>query len=78
MAAPYFDHRGNVIGSVGLYGPAARVSEEKIAEFARLIREAGHKISTLLGSQASATPPQDDDLKAGGVTPIKRRRAAKA
>ncbi|WP_244621033.1 hypothetical protein [Bradyrhizobium yuanmingense] len=54
------------------------VSQENVAEFARLIQEAGHKISTLLGSQASATLSQDEDLKAGDVTPIKRRRAAKA
>jgi len=87
VAAPYFDHRGSVVGSVGLYGPAARVSEEKIVEFARLVREAGHRISTLLGFQASAPPARDasappardKDLKPAGVTPPKRsRRAVKA
>lgn len=31
VAVPYFDHRGSVVGSVGIYGPAARVSEEKIS-----------------------------------------------
>lgn len=52
VAAPYFDHRGAVVGSVGLYGPSARVSEEKISEFARLVRNAGRRISTLLGYEA--------------------------
>jgi DNA-binding IclR family transcriptional regulator len=49
VSAPYFDHRGSVVGSVGLYGPEARINESKIAEYSRLVREAGRKISTLLG-----------------------------
>ncbi|MCP3446106.1 IclR family transcriptional regulator [Bradyrhizobium sp. CCGUVB14] len=78
VAAPYFDHRGSVVGSVGLYGPAARVSEEKISEFARLIREAGHKISTLLGFQQPASSAIAQDSKSADLAPMKRpRKAAK-
>lgn len=51
VSAPYFDHRGSVVGSVGLYGPEARVSNDKIAEYSKLVREAGRKISILLGFQ---------------------------
>jgi IclR family transcriptional regulator, acetate operon repressor len=51
VSSPYFDHRGSVVGSVGLYGPNARISDDKLLEYAKLVREAGRKISTLLGFQ---------------------------
>lgn len=74
VAAPYFDHRGSVVGSVGLYGPAARVSEEKIAEFSRHVRQAGARISTLLGYEgptgafprAEAAPTEIASIKRAG------------
>jgi len=50
VSAPYFDHRGLVVGSVGLYGPGARISDQKMLEFSKLIRKAGHQISALLGA----------------------------
>ncbi len=49
VSAPYFDHRGSVVGSIGLYGPSARVNDDKVAEFAKLVMEAGLQISQLLG-----------------------------
>jgi DNA-binding IclR family transcriptional regulator len=51
VSAPYFDHRGGVVGSVGLYGPSARISDAKILEYSKLVREAGRRISVLLGFQ---------------------------
>ena len=53
VSAPYFDHRGTVIGSVGLYGPEARISDQKMLEYSMLVREAGRRISVLLGDQAT-------------------------
>src|SRR6202012_5945055 len=50
VSAPYFDHRGQIIGSVGLYGPNARISEQKMLEFSKLGRNAGQHISVLLGA----------------------------
>jgi DNA-binding IclR family transcriptional regulator len=50
VSAPYFDHRGVVIGSVGLYGPSARVDGRKMLEYSKLVRKAGKQISGLLGS----------------------------
>lgn len=50
VSAPYFDHRGSVIGSVGLYGPSARVDERKMLDYSKLVRKAGRQISDLLGS----------------------------
>jgi DNA-binding IclR family transcriptional regulator len=53
VSAPYFDHRGAVIGSVGLYGPEARIDDQKMLEYSRLVREAGRRISVLLGDQVA-------------------------
>ena len=50
VSAPYFDHRGQVMGSVGLYGPNARISDQKMLEFSKLVRKAGREISVLLGA----------------------------
>jgi len=52
VAAPFFDHRGAVVGAVGLYGPNVRVSHDHQEEFANLVVEAGRKISGLLGFQS--------------------------
>jgi IclR family acetate operon transcriptional repressor len=54
VSAPYFDHRGKVVGSVGLYGPSARVDDDKVPEFATLLVKAGQDISRLLGYEGSA------------------------
>jgi DNA-binding IclR family transcriptional regulator len=51
VSAPYFDHRGSVVGSVGLYGPTARINDQKMLEYSKLVREAGRSISVLLGFQ---------------------------
>jgi DNA-binding IclR family transcriptional regulator len=75
VSAPYFDHRGSVVGSVGLYGPNARISEEKILEYSRLVREAGRNISVRLGfgeSQPSANPRR----RGGHQPPPSPRKAA--
>src|ERR1700722_15086162 len=51
VSAPYFDHRGSLVGSVGLYGPNARINDQKMLEYSKLVREAGRNISVLLGFQ---------------------------
>ena len=71
VSAPYFDHRGSVVGSIGLYGPQARISDDKIAEYSKLVREAGRKISILLGFQESEAAAQSVD---GGDRPNKSAR----
>ncbi|HLZ02289.1 MAG TPA: IclR family transcriptional regulator [Bradyrhizobium sp.] len=53
VSAPYFDHRGSVVGSIGIYGPSARVNERKMLEYSKLVRQAGRQISVLLGSPRS-------------------------
>ena len=61
VSAPYFDHRGSVAGSVGLYGPEARIGDDKITEYSKLVREAGRKISILLGFQESGAEAKPGD-----------------
>jgi DNA-binding IclR family transcriptional regulator len=65
VSAPYFDHRGSVVGSIGLYGPEARVSSDKIVEYSKLVREAGRKISILLGFQESGPAARAVDDSGG-------------
>jgi DNA-binding IclR family transcriptional regulator len=65
VSAPVFDHRGSVVGSVGLYGPNARVNEDKILEFAGLVNDAGQRISGLLGFQG--------DYPSSNVSSVDRR-----
>jgi IclR family transcriptional regulator, acetate operon repressor len=58
VSAPYFDHRGSVVGSVGIYGPSARVDEQKMVEYSKLARKAGQEISVALGFKKLAAPKQ--------------------
>jgi len=60
VSAPYFDHRGQIIGSVGLYGPNARIDEQKLLEYSKLVRQAGQRISVLLGFQGTESARKDD------------------
>ena len=53
VSAPCFDHRGSVVGSVGLYGPSARIDEQKMLDYSKLVRKAGQEISVVLGFQQS-------------------------
>jgi IclR family acetate operon transcriptional repressor len=53
VSCPYFDHRGAVVGSIGLYGPSARVTDDKVPHFAKLVLAAGAELSSLLGFQGS-------------------------
>jgi len=62
VLAPYFDHRGSVVGSVGIYGPSARVDEQKMLEYSRLARKAGREISALLGFPRSARDQNQPEL----------------
>jgi DNA-binding IclR family transcriptional regulator len=60
VSAPYFDHRGSVVGSVGIYGPSARVDEQKMVEYSKLTRKAGQKISVALGFKKLAAQKQKE------------------
>jgi DNA-binding IclR family transcriptional regulator len=49
LAANIRDHRGVAVGSVGLSGPAQRVTNDRIPILAQLVKEAAAKISRQLG-----------------------------
>ena len=49
IAAPYFDHSKRVMGSIIVFGPAIRFSEERIASTTRLVVEAAAELSVALG-----------------------------
>ena len=53
IAAPVWDHSGMVNASLSITGPAVRMSMTRLRELAPLIQEAGTKISSELGYQAS-------------------------
>jgi DNA-binding IclR family transcriptional regulator len=71
VAAPFFDHQGFVVGSIGLYGPDARLNDDQVSQFARLVVDAGHRISMLLGARGPLTPSPTEKQVA---TPAKSRR----
>jgi IclR family KDG regulon transcriptional repressor len=52
VAAPIRDPRGRVVAGISISGPRHRMTEEAMKRFGPLVREAGEKISTRLG-----TPP---------------------
>ena len=49
IAAPFFDSSGRVVGSLGLFGPSARLSEEVVRGYAVLLREEAAQLSAALG-----------------------------
>lgn len=49
VAAPIFDHEGNVRFSLSTTGPAFRMTDEKIKELVIIIREAANEISRRIG-----------------------------
>lgn len=73
IAAPVFTRGGTVIGSIAVFGPEARLTQRRQAEFAPEIRKAAEAISSELGFGAS-TPAERMGRTA--VTPTKRERKA--
>jgi DNA-binding IclR family transcriptional regulator len=59
VAAPIFNHNGEVAGSLGVFGPKARVRDSDEARFAALVVEAAKAFSTELGYKAE----EDDKPK---------------
>ena len=53
VAAPIFDHRGRVVASLSVSGPATRM-EPKLTAIQEGIRNAGLKISRMLGPRSMA------------------------
>ncbi len=59
IAAPIFDHTGNVAASLCLFGPEARLSEDMRARYISLVVNAAAKVSTLMGYRGQPRYPMD-------------------
>ena len=49
MAAPLFDHSRRVVASLGIAGPAVRLSNDRLPRLAALVRESAAGASRALG-----------------------------
>jgi len=52
LAAPTFNHNGEVAGCVGMFGPQARVKDSDIPRFGALVMHAANAISLQSGYRA--------------------------
>jgi DNA-binding IclR family transcriptional regulator len=52
VASPFFNHNGEVAGSIGVFGPTARVNDTDVPKIAKLVVEAASALSTQLGYRA--------------------------
>jgi DNA-binding IclR family transcriptional regulator len=49
VAAPVFNHEGQPVGALCVGGPAARLTPERLVEFAPLVKQAAGRVSARLG-----------------------------
>lgn len=49
VAAPFFNHNGQVIGSLSVSGPVQRVTHDRVPHLANLVMEAARQLSRQLG-----------------------------
>ena len=60
VAAPVYDHRGSLVGTIGISGPAGRVTLERIDDFGSIVKDIANALSTRLGYDAKLRRPPDD------------------
>lgn len=51
VAAPFFDARGHVAGALGVFGPDVRLTEARVHEFGRFLRDRVGRITEALGGR---------------------------
>lgn len=51
VAAPFFNGADQVAGSLSIYGPSVRITEQKIARFADILKRETANLSRILGQQ---------------------------
>lgn len=84
VAAPVWDHRGNLVAAVSASGPAYRLTGPRMAELTDIVRAAAERLSTSLGASAAVpnltSRPLDRDLEPGptGRTQVDGTRTASA
>jgi DNA-binding IclR family transcriptional regulator len=61
LAAPTFNHNGEVAGCLGVFGPRARVKDADVPRFGALVTRAANEVSLQYGyrpGQGSSSPPK--------------------
>lgn len=54
IAAPYFDHSGNVAGSLGVFGPSVRLNAPRIRQYGEMLVAEARLLSAALGARKHA------------------------
>ena len=72
IAAPIWDHRGEVHASLSVTAPVLRMSVSRLRQLAPLVQEAGVRISFQLGYQAGAQSASGLRLRTAGATEERR------
>jgi IclR family transcriptional regulator, acetate operon repressor len=54
VAAPYFDHAHRVLGTIAVYGPDVRVTDEWVARMTKRVLAGTAELSAALGDKSSA------------------------
>jgi DNA-binding IclR family transcriptional regulator len=49
IASPIFDRRGEVVGSLGVFGPSVRFNTKRVNECAKSVKQSASALSSLLG-----------------------------
>lgn len=57
IAAPFFESSGRVVGSLGLFGPSARMNDQIVQSYAAFLREEAALLSKALGFPGHSPPP---------------------
>ena len=67
VAAPVYGHRGDLVGTIGISGPAGRVTLERIDEFGTIVKNTADALSARMGYDSSMFLSQggDEDTAAG-------------
>jgi DNA-binding IclR family transcriptional regulator len=49
IGSPVLDHRGTVVGAIGVFAPTFRVPPNRVTEYAELVRDSADKLSAEMG-----------------------------
>lgn len=55
VAVPFFNGANQVAGSICIFGPSVRVTEQRVEQFAELLKQASARLSRLLGQQGPSS-----------------------
>jgi IclR family transcriptional regulator, KDG regulon repressor len=70
VAAPIFDHHGNVIAAFSVAGPTTRVTPARVPLISKLVKETSWQISFRLGHKASSAGTAATPTPPGGQVSI--------